>query len=507
MSAAPDLQDCPPPLEAIPLAVYDEESSALPTKIHVARLASEPAAAVSAAEQSVLGSLMFGGSLAEVSHLVCSDDYSPAHRLILEAIKAIAARGEPHDQITVSEQLKSNDHLVAAGGLAYLSELARNTPTASSLPAYALAVRERALRARLPSGYRDDDSIASLKRDLAQLEALKARAAAPSIVLRHVADIVDEHREAQWLNGLVDILERYVLAVLAGPRNTLKSFVADHWAMLAVLNGEAVVILNAEGAGLGRRIEAWMRCHAPAVDLKSLRLLALERAVNLNSPAVLKELRAAIDATTMTPALIVIDTMSKYAPGLKENDSETMSAFIDSLSRELRDHYGASVLVVAHSGHGDPGRPRGSSALMANPDAEFITQRATPTTMAVAVSRDRYKDSPALPPLAYIAEVVDLDRRDGKGRPVTSLILRDTDVASVVTRREPKGANQQLLLGALREHARASSCEVISTMDLMAIGKAQKINRKRIPEVRHSLERDGWIAEALGGIRLLDAKP
>ena len=44
------------------------------------------------------------------------------------------------------------------------------------------------------------------------------------IVLRHLAEIVAEKREPEWL--LYKILERRVLAVLAGPRSTFKSFVA-----------------------------------------------------------------------------------------------------------------------------------------------------------------------------------------------------------------------------------------------------------------------------------------
>ena len=35
---------------------------------------------------------------------------------------------------------------------------------------------------------------------------------------------------------------------------------------------------------------------------------------------------------------------------------------------------------------------------MANPDAEYIVDRPDPNGMTVTISRDRFKDGPALPP-------------------------------------------------------------------------------------------------------------
>ena len=51
---------------------------------------------------------------------------------------------EPLDVITLSEALEARDQLDTVGGLAFLAELARNTPSASNIRAYADIVRERA---------------------------------------------------------------------------------------------------------------------------------------------------------------------------------------------------------------------------------------------------------------------------------------------------------------------------------------------------------------------------
>jgi hypothetical protein len=99
------------------------------------------------------------------------------------------------------------------------------------------------------------------------------------VKLRHVADIVAEQREPMWI--IDDVLEREVLAVLAGPRNTLKSFVALHWAMQSAVAGNRVVILSGEGAGLDRRVSAWIKQHSPSTDVATLSLYALERSLNL----------------------------------------------------------------------------------------------------------------------------------------------------------------------------------------------------------------------------------
>ncbi|MFO7277525.1 MAG: replicative DNA helicase [Pseudomonadota bacterium] len=105
------------------------------------------------AEQAVLGGLMLDASawdnVADV--LRAEDFYRPDHRLIFNAIGALAQEGKPVDVVTVSEQLERTRELEAAGGLAYLGALARDTPTAANVRAYAEIVRERSLMRQLIS--------------------------------------------------------------------------------------------------------------------------------------------------------------------------------------------------------------------------------------------------------------------------------------------------------------------------------------------------------------------
>lgn len=97
------------------------------------------------AEQSVLGGLMLDNAAwDQVADLVREPDfYRHDHQLIYRAIGALADLRDPFDVVTLSEWLDRNGELERIGGLAYLSELAKNTPSAANISAYANIVRER----------------------------------------------------------------------------------------------------------------------------------------------------------------------------------------------------------------------------------------------------------------------------------------------------------------------------------------------------------------------------
>jgi replicative DNA helicase len=99
----------------------------------------------------VLGGLMLDASAWDnVADVVRANDfYRPDHSLIFDAIGALAGTGKPCDVVTVSEQLDRIGELPNAGGLAYLGQLAQDTPTAANVRAYADIVRERSLLRQL----------------------------------------------------------------------------------------------------------------------------------------------------------------------------------------------------------------------------------------------------------------------------------------------------------------------------------------------------------------------
>lgn len=103
------------------------------------------------AEQAVLGGLMLDNQAWDsvASRLQASDFYRADHRLIFNAMQELELRNSPFDVLTLAESLKAVNQLEKAGGEIYLFELARNTPSAANIIAYAEIVRERSVLRRL----------------------------------------------------------------------------------------------------------------------------------------------------------------------------------------------------------------------------------------------------------------------------------------------------------------------------------------------------------------------
>ncbi len=94
------------------------------------------------AEQSVLGGLMLNNEAwFSIADLINEHDfYRPEHQLIFSAIKSLSEESRPCDVVTLSERLEQDDKW-----LPYLGQLAKNTPSAANIVAYAEIVRERSV--------------------------------------------------------------------------------------------------------------------------------------------------------------------------------------------------------------------------------------------------------------------------------------------------------------------------------------------------------------------------
>ena len=103
------------------------------------------------AEQSVLGGLLLdNAAFDKIADLVGeSDFYRDEHRRIYRQIRSLLERNKPVDVVTVAESLDIAGEGGETGGLAYLGELAANTPSAANIRRYAEIVRERAVLRQL----------------------------------------------------------------------------------------------------------------------------------------------------------------------------------------------------------------------------------------------------------------------------------------------------------------------------------------------------------------------
>ncbi len=103
------------------------------------------------AEQAILGGLLLNNSAWDdvAERVGARDFYRKAHRQIFDVIAQLVEEENPCDLVTVSQALTNLGQLDDIGGMTYLSELARNTPSAANITAYAEIVRERSILRQL----------------------------------------------------------------------------------------------------------------------------------------------------------------------------------------------------------------------------------------------------------------------------------------------------------------------------------------------------------------------
>ncbi|MDF1646151.1 MAG: replicative DNA helicase [Legionellaceae bacterium] len=103
------------------------------------------------AEQAILGGLMLDNQVWDkIGHKLCDTDfYRTEHRLLFQCIANLVAKNQPFDVVTVLDGLQSSGQSDAAGGEAYLFELANNTPSVANVAAYADIVREKSVQRQL----------------------------------------------------------------------------------------------------------------------------------------------------------------------------------------------------------------------------------------------------------------------------------------------------------------------------------------------------------------------
>jgi len=102
-------------------------------------------------EQAVLGGLMLDKRAWEqiADRITEEDFYRFDHKLIFRSIAKLEAADKPFDVVTLSDELSKAHQLEEAGGLSYLGQLAKETPSAANIRAYADIVHERSVLRQL----------------------------------------------------------------------------------------------------------------------------------------------------------------------------------------------------------------------------------------------------------------------------------------------------------------------------------------------------------------------
>ncbi|MDN3525360.1 replicative DNA helicase [Halomonas sabkhae] len=155
------------------------------------------------AEQSVIGGLMLDNRAWDdiADRLDGGMFYRPEHRYVFEAMRDLIAQEAPIDVVTLSEALEQHSRLETVGGLNYLAEIARHTPSAANITAYADIVRDRYQLRQL------SQTAVALNR-----QALDAQGHSATSIIeaaeQQLFELVDDRRHA--LGSVKEILEEVV---------------------------------------------------------------------------------------------------------------------------------------------------------------------------------------------------------------------------------------------------------------------------------------------------------
>jgi hypothetical protein len=164
---------------------------------------------------------------------------------------------------------------------------------------------------------------------------------------------------------LVDgMLKQRSHVTLFAPSESFKSFVAVDLACSVAAgagfhgrktDGGNVLYVAAEAPEeVKRRIDAWRSFHGIDADP-----IILPMPIQTKEPDDMGHLRDMV--TDHAVKLVVLDTLSRCACGVRDNESVEVNQYINIPVSDLVRRSGATVMLVHHSGHKE-GRERGSSA-------------------------------------------------------------------------------------------------------------------------------------------------
>ena len=123
------------------------------------------------AERAVIGAMLVSEpAVAVISETLEAEDfYSETHRVLYGAMMRLAAKGEPIDQLTLSDELRSVGEFDRVGGRQYVFRLVESVPTAANAGRYAEIVRSKSLlRAVIDAGSRITEEAFSEPDDVTQ---------------------------------------------------------------------------------------------------------------------------------------------------------------------------------------------------------------------------------------------------------------------------------------------------------------------------------------------------
>ena len=334
------------------------------------------------AEQSVLGAMMIEreaiSKAAEILRPV--DFYREAHRLVFSAMMELFNKNDAVDMVTVTEVLRRDDKLEAAGGIAYVTALANSVPTAANVSYHARIIEEKALLRQLINtatniagmGYEAADEVATIldSAEKMMLEVSNRRggqdfAAVKSIIFDVFDKVSELYASKGGITGLstgFKDLDRLtsglqpsdLILIAARPSMGKTAFVLNIAQNIAIRDKKTVAFFSLEMSK--EQLVQRMLCAEAPIDAQRLRIGELDdndwkklvtAADRLASAPIFIDDTAGITVMEMRSKarrlkiehdlqLIIIDYLQLMQGGSGSNRSENRQQEISEISRSLK---------------------------------------------------------------------------------------------------------------------------------------------------------------------------
>lgn len=242
--------------------------------------------------------------------------------------------------------------------------------------------------------------------------------------LKPLADLLATEYKADWLiEGLMEVGN---LGLIFGQAASCKSLIVQDACFCIsagidfhgkrVKQGNVVYIAGEGFAGLSKRFKALEKSYGISTN----NLFLSEQ------PAAFMDAGSAFDVSESIKniggaSLIVIDTLHRNMGAGDENSSKDFAQFLSNIDQFLKPT-GATILIIHHNGHDAKERSRGSSAIRAAMDIEYMV---TKDGDIVTMSNTKMKDFEPPVPVSFKLKQVEIGR-DSEGESVTSVVLQST---------------------------------------------------------------------------------
>ena len=236
------------------------------------------------------------------------------------------------------------------------------------------------------------DGLAAITSTNEQLQRV-SRTAKPLFEVMDIDDLMDMTDPEPRIEGFSDVGD---VTVIAGFRSGKTFIQLDKscciangipWKSNRVKQGKVLYVAAEGGRKFKKRIRVWEQENRK-IDRANWHVII--RAVQFGNPAHVEELGRVIREGEYD--YVVIDTVARCTVGMNESDAKDVGLFINALY-ELRDVRGegmTDISAVHHTGW-DKGRVRGSTALPAAVDNEYVLEAKDPHEL-ITMKNSKRKD-------------------------------------------------------------------------------------------------------------------